>query len=76
MAGELRASEKKIEQVLRRLGVDHVDAAYGDTVMDIPLLEHADHPVAVYPDAKLKQYAQNKGWGRYAQTRIGENYLE
>lgn len=62
MVGELRASEKKIEQVLSRLGVDRVDVAYGDTVMDIPLLEHADHPVAVYPDAKLKAYALNKGW--------------
>lgn len=62
MVGELRASEKKIEQVLSRLGVDRVDMAYGDTVMDIPLLEHADHPVAVYPDAKLKAHALGKGW--------------
>ena len=38
MVGELVASEKKIEQVLNRLGVQRVDVAYGDTVMDIPLL--------------------------------------
>ena len=62
MANELMANEKKIEQVLSRLGVDRVDVAYGDTILDIPLLEHADHPVAVYPDAKLKIYALNKGW--------------
>jgi phosphoserine phosphatase len=62
MVGELMANEKKIEQVLSRLGVDRVDVAYGDTVLDIPLLEHADHPVAVYPDAKLKIYALNQGW--------------
>ena len=62
LTSELVASEKKIEQVLSRLAVDRVDVAYGDTVMDIPLLEHADHPVAVYPDAKLKVYALNKGW--------------
>jgi phosphoserine phosphatase len=62
MVGGLVASEKKIEQVLSRLAVDRVDVAYGDTVMDIPLLEHADHPVAVYPDAKLKSVAVERGW--------------
>ena len=31
MVGELVADEKKIEQVLSRLGVDRVDVAYGDT---------------------------------------------
>ena len=62
MVGELKSSEKKIEQVLSRLVVDRVDVAYGDTVMDIPLLEHADHPVAVYPDTKLKIVALERGW--------------
>jgi len=62
MVGELKANEKKIEQVLSRLAVDRVDVAYGDTVLDIPLLEHADHPVAVYPDKKLKAVALERGW--------------
>lgn len=62
LVGELVANEKKVEQVLSRLGVDRVDVAYGDTLRDVPLLEHADHPVAVYPEAKLKTYALNKGW--------------
>ena len=62
MVGELVADEKKIEKVLSRLGVDRVDVAYGDTWMDIPLLEHADHPVAVYPDEKLKATAKERGW--------------
>lgn len=60
--GELAAKERKIEQVLSRLGVDRVDVAYGDTWMDIPLLEHAEHPVAVYPDEKLKTLAKERGW--------------
>lgn len=60
--GGLVASEKKIEQVLSRLGVDRVDFAYGDTAMDVPLLEHASHPVAVYPDEKLKSIALERGW--------------
>jgi phosphoserine phosphatase len=62
MVGGLMADEKKIEQVLSRLGVDRVDVAYGDTILDIPLLEHAEHPVAVYPDAKLKKIALEKNW--------------
>ncbi|MCC6260666.1 MAG: haloacid dehalogenase-like hydrolase [Anaerolineales bacterium] len=68
MVGELVASEKKIAQILNRLGVKRVDYAYGDTYMDIPLLEHADHPVAVYPDAKLKQTALEKGWEIFGAT--------
>jgi phosphoserine phosphatase len=62
MVGELIADEKKIEKVLSRLGVDRVDVAYGDTVLDVPLLEHAEHPVAVYPDEKLKKIALERGW--------------
>jgi phosphoserine phosphatase len=62
MVGELVADEKKIERVLSRLGVERVDFAYGDTVLDVPLLEHADHPVAVYPDTKLKAIALERGW--------------
>ena len=62
IAGELVAQERKIEQVLSRLGVDRVDFAYGDTAQDVPLLEHSDHPVAVYPDDALKAVAQARGW--------------
>jgi phosphoserine phosphatase len=60
--GDLVAQERKIEQVLSRLGVDRVDFAYGDTIQDVPLLEHADHPVAVYPDEALKAAAQARNW--------------
>jgi phosphoserine phosphatase len=62
VSGGLVASKNKIEQVLSRLNVDRVDEAYGDTEQDIPLLEHAAHPVAVYPDAKLKAVALARGW--------------
>jgi phosphoserine phosphatase len=62
VAGELVAQERKIEQVLSRLGVDLVDFAYGDTAQDVPLLEHADHPVAVYPEEALKVVAEARGW--------------
>jgi len=62
VAGDLVAQERKIEQVLSRLNVERVDFAYGDTEQDVPLLEHAEHPVAVYPDEKLKAIALERGW--------------
>lgn len=62
IAGELVAQERKIEQVLSRLGLDRVDFAYGDTAQDVPLLEHAEHPVAVYPDEALKAIARARDW--------------
>ena len=62
VAGELAAQERKIEQVLSRLGVQRIDFAYGDTAQDVPLLEHADHPVAVYPEDSLKAVALARGW--------------
>ncbi len=55
-------SERKIEEVLTRLNVDKVDYAYGDTFMDIPMLENAVHPVAVYPDERLHKTAIANGW--------------
>jgi phosphoserine phosphatase len=62
VAGSLVAQERKIEQVLGRLAIDRLDFAYGDTAQDIPMLEHADHPVAVYPDERLKSAAIERGW--------------
>jgi len=62
IAGGLVADDKKLEQVLARVGTDRIDFAYGDTALDIPLLEHAEHPVAVYPDEKLRAIAKERGW--------------
>lgn len=62
LSSDLVASRRKIEQVLSQLGVQRVDVAYGDTAQDIPLLEYADHPVAVYPDEALKTAAIERGW--------------
>lgn len=55
-------SERKIEQVLARLEIERVDYAYGDTYMDIPMLENAEHAVAVYPDKQLEEVARLRGW--------------
>ena len=58
----LVSSERKIAEVLKRLNVEKVDYAYGDTFMDIPLLENSLHPVAVYPDKRLLEEAKLHGW--------------
>ncbi len=70
VAGNLVASERKIEQVLNRFGVDRVDFAYRDTEQDIPLLEHANYSIAVYPNAKLKSVALERGWEMIGDTPI------
>lgn len=36
--------------------------AYSDSHNDLPLLERADHPVAVDPDPMLRAEAQRRGW--------------
>jgi len=69
LAAGLVASEQKIQEVLRRLDVSRLDYAYGDTYMDIPLLENAEHPVAVYPDARLYATAQERGWEIFGETQ-------
>jgi phosphoserine phosphatase len=52
-------------QLVSRLGVE-VDwaesFAYADSIHDLPFLELAGHPVAVHPDAGLKQVARGRGW--------------
>ena len=35
---------------------------YSDSINDLPLLLEVTHPVAVDPDKKLKNYAQEKSW--------------
>jgi HAD superfamily hydrolase (TIGR01490 family) len=36
--------------------------AYSDSINDLPLLEAVDEPVAVHPDPRLAQIAQQRGW--------------
>jgi HAD superfamily hydrolase (TIGR01490 family) len=36
--------------------------AYADSRTDLPLLQKVGHPIAVYPDEVLEQYARSQGW--------------
>jgi phosphoserine phosphatase len=52
-------------RLIEQLGAD-VDwpssSAYADSFHDLPFLELAGHPTAVYPDAKLARVAAERGW--------------
>ena len=62
------AGNRKGEEVLKRLNVERVGAAYGDTWADIPILKRADQPVAVYPDRRLRAAALEYGWEIFEQS--------
>ncbi len=63
LASPLVTLELKVQALTALLG-DGVrpDAAYGDTLPDLPMLEMSAEPVAVYPDAKLRAVAVERGW--------------
>ena len=62
LAEPIAHGQEKADKIRKQLGVDRVDVAYGDTSADIPMLEMAHQPVAVYPDTKLKAVALERGW--------------
>ena len=61
-ATPLNVGSRKVAQLQPYLHGGRLAAAYGDTGRDIPMLELADKPVAVHPDAQLRETAQSRGW--------------
>ena len=54
--------QHKAEKVRTRYPDARIVAAYGDTLSDLQMMEMCDNPVAVYPDAKLRRVAKERGW--------------
>jgi HAD superfamily hydrolase (TIGR01490 family) len=56
----------RLEQWLAEQGKAWADVSeswfYSDSLNDLPLLERVQHPVAVDPDATLREHAAAKGW--------------
>jgi HAD superfamily hydrolase (TIGR01490 family) len=56
----------RLEQWLAGQGKSWSDVTeswfYSDSLNDLPLLAHVDHPVAVDPDATLQAHAEAHGW--------------
>ncbi len=62
--------EHKVARVAAWLGglgmppLDQAEASwfYSDSVSDLPLLQCVTHPVAVRPDARLRELCRDRGW--------------
>lgn len=62
LAAPVGSGAQKAAAVVAQAGGGAVLAAFGDTAADIPLLELADRPVAVAPDARLLRIARERRW--------------
>jgi phosphoserine phosphatase len=62
LAGTIGTGHRKADRVQRMAGARRLAAAYGDSLADVPLLELADDPIAVAPDADLRPIALARGW--------------
>jgi phosphoserine phosphatase len=55
-------------EALKRVGLMHPDAVFGNSVHDLAMLELAAHPFAVNPSPELLEEITSRGWG-YFQPR-------
>jgi len=62
LAKTLTSREIKLEKLRALIGSQQIDVALGDTFADIPLLEEAVEPIAVFPDKILRQTAIERNW--------------
>jgi phosphoserine phosphatase len=62
LAANLTTREVKLQRLNELIDSMKVDVALGDTVSDIPLLNLAERPIAVYPDKELRDAAESKAW--------------
>lgn len=72
ITGEIRGTpsfrEGKVARVAEWLAARGLDwgqaevTFYSDSMNDLPLLEHATHPVATNPDPRLRALAHERGW--------------
>jgi phosphoserine phosphatase len=61
-AGPICAGEVKAQRVKEHIRAGMLEAAYGDTGPDAPMLKLSRRPVAVYPDNALRRIAHEHGW--------------
>jgi phosphoserine phosphatase len=62
LAKTLTSREVKLDKLRNLIGTQQIDVALGDTFADIPLLEEALEPIAVFPDKILRETAIERGW--------------
>ncbi len=64
--GSVCVGKAKVE-LAQKLAIEHeldlsLSYAYGNSELDIPILEQVGHPVVVNPNSKLAKYAQRVNW--------------
>lgn len=62
LAAPIGTGRRKADRVRAWSHGASLEAAYGDSLADVPLLEMAGEPVAVAPDADLRGLAMTRGW--------------
>jgi len=64
--GPTMEGQEKVKSIKKIHNLGAMDLAhtiaYSDSIRDLPLLTHVRHPVAVFPDRKLKKVALENGW--------------
>jgi HAD superfamily phosphoserine phosphatase-like hydrolase len=61
LAGPINVGAQKVSS-LNSDGITKLEAAFGDTLADAPMLELARVPVVIPSDAKLQKLALERGW--------------
>jgi phosphoserine phosphatase len=59
-------------EALRRAGVPHPDAVFGNSLHDLAMLEISAHPFAVNPTPGLLEECARRGWGYFRPSEIAE----
>jgi len=62
VAAPLNTGQSKVEQLRPFTAHGQIKMAYGDTAADIPMLQMAAEPVAVFPDKELRAAAAAYQW--------------
>lgn len=62
LRGPVRSGVHKAEHLRKLLPGEALFAAYGDSLADLPMLELAEEPVAVYPEPRLRELAVKRSW--------------
>jgi phosphoserine phosphatase len=59
-------------EALRRVGLPHPDAVFGNSLHDLAMLEIAAHPFPVNPSLGLLEECARRGWGYFRPSEVFE----
>ncbi len=62
LEGPVNSGHAKAERLAAATAARPIAVAYGDTAADVPMLERSLEAIAVHPDARLRAFAEQRGW--------------